>query len=265
MECTLHGDTFKDITQYNITHAPTHAKVIEDASEWGELLSADTAKATAALTQWRAAASAEEKLARTLREGGTAHQLSRAIQEAAAMGVHVEGARKMLKLIQGVEAAVAAVGDGPQNPAALKTRIDAADQGGCPPAVLAAPRRLLAKILISEARDSLEAALKARAAQTSTQRTAALQAALGRARAVLGEEEEEEEGTEEEEEGVSRAGSRASQRDDGDEVAVLRGMVRTAQRQLRAAHKVRTTDCGVLRGLCCCVVSRHGCHCPCLF
>lgn len=219
--------------------------MIEESSEWGDLLTADTAKASAALFQWHAAASAEEKLARTLREGGTAHQLSRAIQEAAAMGVQVQGARKMLKLIQGVEAAVTAVAeaDGPSNPATLKARIDAAEQGGCPPAVLSAPRQLLAKLLVAEARDQLESALKARVAQTSTQRTAALQVALAKARVVLGmEEEEDDEGAEDAEkdaeEDGSRSGSRASQRGVEDEVVALQGMVRTAQRQLRAAHKV---------------------------
>lgn len=191
--------------------------MIEEASEWGDLLTSDTSKATTALTQWRAAASAEEKLSRTLREGGTAHQLSRAIQEAAAVGVPVEGARKMLKLVQGLEGAVAAVADGSSNPATLKSRIEAAEQGGCPPAVLAGPKQLLTKLLVAEARDSLETALKARAAQSSTQRTAALQTALAKAQAVLGDNE-----------GGAHGG----------EEAALHGMCMTAQQQLEAAYKV---------------------------
>lgn len=83
----------------------------------------------------------------------------------------------MLKLIQSLEAAVAGASQGTLQ--MLKARIEAAEQGGCPEAVLAGPKQLLLHLQIAEAHELLDAALKLRSVQGSTQRTAALQVLLG--------------------------------------------------------------------------------------
>lgn len=57
--------------------------------------------------------------------------LARAIQEAAASGVKVQGARRVLKLMQGVEAAMLPSPDGAAAQATiLRSRIEAAEQVG---------------------------------------------------------------------------------------------------------------------------------------
>lgn len=64
-------------------------QLVLECSKWGDMLSADANKASAAVEQWRAVSAATSKLERMLREGATAHQLSRTIQEAASFGVQV--------------------------------------------------------------------------------------------------------------------------------------------------------------------------------
>jgi hypothetical protein len=91
-----------------------------EAEQCGELLLPEAARAREAVQRWRAAATAETRLSRALRDGvGTAH-LSRAIKEAAAAGVKVGEARRLLKLMQGLEAAMQAAAEGPLQYQALK-------------------------------------------------------------------------------------------------------------------------------------------------
>lgn len=58
------------------------------------------AKARESLETWRSQTASEAKLARALREGSSTASLSRAIQEAAAVGIKVQTARRTLKLMQ---------------------------------------------------------------------------------------------------------------------------------------------------------------------
>jgi hypothetical protein len=85
---------------------------LQDAAKWDELLSSDIAKARKALEQWRTMAVSDEKLARALREGASTAALGRAIQEASASGVKVQHAKRVLKLMQALEGALATAASG---------------------------------------------------------------------------------------------------------------------------------------------------------
>jgi hypothetical protein len=82
-------------------------------------------------------------------------------QEAAAAGVKVSAAKRVLKLMQALEAAVAGADDGPGQHAALCARIEAAEAGGVPRAMLDAAREHLSRMRVAEAREILEGALRA--------------------------------------------------------------------------------------------------------
>lgn len=95
---------------------------IEEAEQCGELLLPEAARAREELHRWRVAAAAEARLTRALRDGVGTSQLSRAIKEAAAAGCKVGEARRMLKLMQGLEAAMQQAAEGPLQYQALKVR-----------------------------------------------------------------------------------------------------------------------------------------------
>jgi hypothetical protein len=179
---------------------------LAEARPWEDLgLAADAARAREALARWRAVSEGEARLARALAEGAGPVALARAIQEAAAAGANVAGARRVLKLVQALDATVAAAagalgsgasggGDAGTRPAAaaLRAKLEAARAGGAAAPLLAPGEFALGALLAEEARAELEAALRARpgssngAGASASRRAAALRAALSKAEEVLG-------------------------------------------------------------------------------
>ncbi|PSC75029.1 hypothetical protein C2E20_1867 [Micractinium conductrix] len=162
-------------------------RCIEEAEQCGELLTAEAARAREAVQRWRAAVAAEARLTRALSDGvGTAH-LSRAIKEAAAAGVKVGEARRLLKLMQGLEAAMQQAAEGPFQYQAFKSRIEQAEAGGCPEGLVGEAKLQLHRLLLAEVAGELDAALKlSRTADKSVvQRLSSLKAVLDKADAVL--------------------------------------------------------------------------------
>ena len=148
------------------------------------------ARARDALETWRSQTASEAKLTRALREGCSPAQLARAIQEAAAAGVKVAAAKRVLKLMQALDAAVtqAAAGGsaGPAAQSALRAKLEVAEQGGVSSLVLDAARRLLQQLQVAEARGALDAALKPHTDWSANHRVSVLKAALGKVEEVLG-------------------------------------------------------------------------------
>ncbi|GLC37451.1 hypothetical protein PLESTB_001584400 [Pleodorina starrii] len=164
-------------------------RALQDAVRWEDLLAADVAKARKALEHWRAMTVSDAKLARLLREGTSTGVLARAIQEAAASGVKVQQAKRVLKLMQALETVLAGGGvDGgaAERHAAVKAKLDTAEQGGVTGGPLPdAARRMLARLAAQIARESLEAALKQHSERSVAQRISALREALEKAEGVL--------------------------------------------------------------------------------
>lgn len=158
-----------------------------------ELLPGEAARASELLEAWRTSSACEAKLGRALRDGCNAASLSRTITEAAAAGVKVTSAKRMLKLQQFLEAAVAAASEAAASAAAsaaahsqLVAKLEAAEAGGVAPSVLLPARQLLRKLLAVEARQALEAALKPHSDWSANMRISTLRAALDKAEEALG-------------------------------------------------------------------------------
>lgn len=164
-------------------------RLIENATAFGELLASDAAKSKEAVAQWQAASVAESKLERVLQEGGGAAALSKAIKDATAAGVKVTEARRILKLMQALEAAIAAAhAEGGSALNGLQSKIQAAVSGGVPHAIVADARRTLHRLTLADVRSELDAALKMTRATEQrpvSQRFALLKAVLERVDAVL--------------------------------------------------------------------------------
>ncbi|KAL6760662.1 hypothetical protein V8C86DRAFT_1058572 [Haematococcus lacustris] len=185
-----------DAAQRNLTRsqrsedAEALEKALSDASRWEELLGADLARARTSLDTWRLHCASQAKLSRALREGPSSAALSRAIQEAAAQGLRVVEAKRLLKLLQGLEAAMA--GQGAEGAAAqlalLNSRIEACEAGALPGSfpTMQAAARAVKRLTTASAREALEAALKPHSDWSSVQRVSALQAALQQAEALVG-------------------------------------------------------------------------------
>jgi len=157
-----------------------------------DLLPGEAARATELLEAWRTNSTCEAKLSRALRDGCSAAMLSRIISEAAAAGVKVTSAKRVLKLQQVLEAAVATASESAASAAAgvghgqLVSKLEAAEAGGVAPSVLQPARQLLRKLLAVEARQALEAALKPRSDWSANERIATLRAALDKAEEAMG-------------------------------------------------------------------------------
>lgn len=141
------------------------------------------------LEAWRASSAQEAKLTRALQEGSSSAQLSRLITEAAAAGVKVTSARKVLKLQQLLDQAMEAAASASTGSTAvfdlLTSRLEAAEQAGVAPGLLERARQLLTKLAASEAKEALEAALKPHTDWSADVRIAAIRAALDKAETVL--------------------------------------------------------------------------------
>lgn len=150
----------------------------------------EAARAADALAAWRTSSVCEAKLTRALRDGIGSAQLSRLITDAAAAGVKVAVARKVLKLQQLLEQAMAGASDASSVSSTarsqLAARLEAAEQGGVASVTLEPARQLLGKLAALEAQNALEAALKPHSDWSATARMMALQAALAQAEDVLG-------------------------------------------------------------------------------
>lgn len=118
----------------------------QESGRWEELLGPELARGREAVDAWSSQCNSEARLARALRDGASAATLARAIQEAAAAGVKVAAAKRTLKLMQGLEAAMAAAGGGPAAQAVLRSRLEGAREGGIAAPLLEAAQRLLQKL-----------------------------------------------------------------------------------------------------------------------
>jgi hypothetical protein len=144
------------------------------------------------LEAWRNSSACEAKLTAALQEGCSTALLSRLITEAAGAGVKVSHARRLLKLQQGLEAAMATVDQtagSSQQYGQLAAKLEAAEQGCVAQSLLAPARQLLHKLQAAEARSALEAALKPHSDWSVNTKVAALKAALDKAEDVLGPDE----------------------------------------------------------------------------
>lgn len=134
----------------------------EQAGMFGDLLFGDVGKAKEALKQWKLSLRAESRLEHTLATAANANALSLAIKEAAAAGVNVAEARRLLKLIQGLEAAIlSANAEGPSQLPALRARMDAAANGGVHNRLLQEARKCEKHLVLSTIQGQLSAGLKA--------------------------------------------------------------------------------------------------------
>jgi hypothetical protein len=174
-------------------------RAVQEAGSWEGLLGPELSRARGALEAWRSRTASEAKLSRALAEGAGAAQLARAIQEASSSGLKVAGAKRVHKLVQGLEQAMATVAGAAAGDAAgaaggsvaaavsmLRAKIEAAEGGGVSGSLLAPAKRLLTKLLLRGAQEALESALKQRAAPGGASRVGVLKAALAQAEGVLG-------------------------------------------------------------------------------
>jgi len=162
----------------------------------GDLLTSDAARAREAISQWLAASAAEARLDKALREGSGSSALSRVIREASASGVKVNEARRVLKLTQALESALAAAmageggGGGTAAVHALDAKIHAAAAGGVAHSVVSEARRTLHRLLLADVRADLDAVLRVKRSSEqqlplTPQRLLSLKAAVEKADTVL--------------------------------------------------------------------------------
>lgn len=120
----------------------------------------------------------------------------RAIQEASAAGIKVAAAKRVLKLMHSLEAAISSTsssGGGSSTSssgaasqaAVLRSRIEAAEAGGVPNcALIDTATHLLRRLSLLDVHETLEVALRPHADWSAVQRLDALQAALAKAEAA---------------------------------------------------------------------------------
>lgn len=109
------------------------------------------------------------------------------MQEANAIGLKVGDARKVLKLMQALEAALQQ--EEPLDALAardlLKAKVEAAEQGGVPSSCIAPARPRLLKLLMQEVKQSLDAALKPKVGQPMAMRASNIRSVLDRAEGLI--------------------------------------------------------------------------------
>lgn len=81
------------------------------------------------------------------------------LQEAAAAGVKVTDAKRILKLMQALETAMASAVEAPGQAAGLRAKVDAAEQGGVTSPLLAEAQLRLNRLMCSEVRSTQRAGL----------------------------------------------------------------------------------------------------------
>lgn len=125
------------------TDALTLEKLIFDAQSCEHLSENDTNKARQVLENWKRIREMETRLENALREVETAFELSKAIHEAAAVGVKTSIARKVLKWMQSLEKSMQHVSTSQAQCSRLKSVIDDAERGGVSPKLISKARSLL--------------------------------------------------------------------------------------------------------------------------
>ena len=110
------------------------------------------------------------------------------LQEATACGVKVTDAKRVLKLMQALEAAQQLSSSGSDSSSAyraLKTRLEAAEQGGVSPPFMQPARAQLRKLLMADVKKAVETALKIRPGRRAALKTGAVRDALDQAESLL--------------------------------------------------------------------------------
>ena len=109
------------------------------------------------------------------------------MQDANAVGLKIGDARKVLKLIQALEAALQQ--EEPLDALAayqiLKAKVDAAEQGGVPSSCITPARPRLLKLLMLEVKQCLDAALKPKVGQPMAVRASNVRGVLDRAEGLI--------------------------------------------------------------------------------
>ncbi|KAK9790356.1 hypothetical protein WJX73_003594 [Symbiochloris irregularis] len=158
-------------------------QAVQQQADVSVLLEEDVAAARATVAAWRTATAAEARLERVLGGGCMPGVLAQAIQEASAAGVRVGEARRVLKLLQGLEAALSQAGEGQFT--ALRTRLDAALAGGVASPLLRQAHTTLERLQLAQVRSMLEVALKRRSEASHLDRSDALKEAIEKAQPLL--------------------------------------------------------------------------------
>ena len=176
-------------------------RALQVADSFGTLLKTEVESAKASMTLYKAKSTSEGRLKKALSEGAGAATLSRAIKEAASVGIKVTEARRVLKTIQSLESAMTSSRntnaiDSSACLAALEVKIQAAELAGVPASrgsVLWEAQRVLHRVLLFEVRNELDSVLKATGRAVKgpnpgicmSQRLNALQAVVDKADTIL--------------------------------------------------------------------------------
>ena len=109
------------------------------------------------------------------------------LQEATACGVKVTDAKRVLKLMQALEAAQQPSSgiDSSSAYRTLATRLGAAEQGGVSPAFMQPAKAQLRKLLMADVKKAVETALKIRPGRRAALKTGAVRDALDQAESLL--------------------------------------------------------------------------------
>lgn len=94
------------------------------------ILLGDILKAEDVLFSYQTTSKEEEKLSSVMKTATSSAQLASAINEANKAGVKTQAAKKMLKVMQGVEVAISQCHKNPSNKKKLELSIESAEQNG---------------------------------------------------------------------------------------------------------------------------------------
>lgn len=109
------------------------------------------------------------------------------LQEATACGVKVADAKRVLKLMQSLDAALqpSPSSDSPAAYRALKARVEAAEQGDVSPTFLQPAKAQLRQLLMADVKKVVETALRTRPGRRAALKTGAVRNALDQAETLL--------------------------------------------------------------------------------
>lgn len=109
------------------------------------------------------------------------------LQEATACGVKVTEARRVLKLMQALESAQQPSSGSDTSSAyrTLKTRLEAAEQGGVCPSFMQPAKAQLRRLLMADVKKAIETALKTRPGRRAALKTGVVRDALDHAESLL--------------------------------------------------------------------------------
>lgn len=103
---------------------------IAQAQTCWSLIEDDAVKAQEALDQWKSIQASEERLSQAIKESETSGRLAKAIHHATAVGVKIQSAKKILKLMQNVEHAMEEIRNRTMEHQTFKRIVQEAEQGG---------------------------------------------------------------------------------------------------------------------------------------